>query len=80
MSCKSLARSYRNLGARHSNLHPDSKHIEALPALYSQELVVCRGADSAAKAGGHAVDRLMTGSKRAAYQAGFQAPRFGVQS
>src|SRR5258708_21951856 len=66
--------------ARQGNMHPNRKRIEALPAVYSQELVVCRGADSAAKAGGHAVDRLMASSKRAAYQARLQVPRFGVQS
>src|SRR6266851_7174394 len=66
--------------ARQGNVHSNRKRIEALPAVYSQELVVCRGADGAAKAGSHAVDWLMAGSKRAAHQAGLQAPHFGVQS
>src|SRR6266852_8785843 len=66
--------------ARQGNVHSNRKRIEALPAVYSQELVVCRGADGAAKAGSHAVDWLMAGSKRAAHQAGLQAPHFGVRA
>src|SRR6266852_8147404 len=66
--------------ARQGNMHPNRKRIEALPAVYSQELVVCRGTDGAAKAGSHAVDWLMAGSKRAAHQAGLQAPHFGVRA